>query len=426
MAIKSIKLKNPIWRVLLLALPLVALVGVYFFGKWCFANVLASRGNKVLAELMTEWAPSDPQTHLALAVLNQKTFLPDDFDKSLLEYEKATALSPHDFRLWLELGKARERNGDSIEAEKALRKALELAPNYAVVHWTLGNILLRRGETDEAFAEIRTAIEADPRYAAPTISTAWTIFDGDVAQIRRALGDSVSVNSALTLFLVKQKDYDNALAMWNALPEGEKKTNLKKTGEELFGEMTAAKKYRAALQIQKQISEPGAPEAQGFEVGKIFNGGFESNEKTEKKSVFDWQFGEGTPPQIGVDNQQKRGGNLSLVIIFNAPDGKLARTVSQTVVVEPGKRYAFETFYKSNLGKTSTTFKWEIINVADDKVLAVTEAISPNADWTNIRAEFVAPENAEAILVRLARDVCKSTSCPVSGRIWFDDFSLNQ
>jgi len=424
MAIKSIKLESPVWRVILPLIVIPCLAAVYFFGKWCFANAIASQGaNKELAEMMTEWAPSDPQTHFALAVLNQRTFLPEDFDKSLVEYQKATALSPNDYRLWVELGKARERNGDSIEAEKALRKALELAPNYAVVQWTLGNILLRQGKTDEAFVEIRKAVQGDSKYAAPTISTAWQIFEGDLAQIRQNLGDSVQVNSALALFLIKQQDYDNALAIWNALPEEEKKTTLKKTGEEIFNIMIAAKKYRAALQIQKQISESGA---EGFAVGKVFNGGFESNEKSAAKSVFDWQYGDGAQPQIGVDNQQKHDGNLSLVLVFNAPDGKISRTVSQIIPIEAGKRYVFEIFYKSELGKTSTTFKWEIVSVADEKVFAATGAVLPNSDWTSLRAEFTAPENSEAVGIRLVRDVCKITPCSVSGRIWFDDFSLSQ
>lgn len=423
MAIKSIKLENAAWRIVLPLAALIFLTAAYFVVKWCFANAVAAQGaSRELTEMMTEWAPSDPQTHYALAVLNQRTFLPDDFEKSLIEYEEATALSPNDYRLWVELGKARERNGDSIEAEKALRKALELAPNYAVVQWTLGNILLRQGKTEEAFVEIRKAVEGDSKYAAPTVSTAWAIFDGDIAQIRQNLGDSAQINSALALFLVKQKDYENALAIWSALPENEKKTTLRKNGEEIFNEMIAAKKYRAALQIQKQISES---ETEGFAVGKVFNGGFELNEKLSAKSVFDWQYGDGSQPQIGVDNQQKRGGNLSLVLVYNASDGNLTRTISQIIAVEAGKRYVFEAFYKSNL-KTSTTFKWEIVNVSGEKVLAATEAVLPSADWTSLKTEFTAPENAEAIGIRLARDVCKSTPCSVSGRIWFDDISINQ
>lgn len=424
MAIKSIKLQNPIWRIALLLIPIVCLTGVYFFGKWCFANAIASQKiNKELAEMTTEWAPSDPQTHFVLAVLNQRTFLPEDFDKSLVEYEKAAALSPNDYRLWIELGKARERNGDSIEAEKALRKAQELAPNYVSVQWTLGNILLRQGKTEEAFVEIRKAIEGDERYASPGITTAWQTFEGDVAQVRQHLGDSAQVNSALALFLVKQKDYDNALAIWNALPEDARKTNLRKDSDELFHEMIDAKKYRAALQIQKQISEP---DAGNFEVGKVFNGGFEANDKPEAASLFDWKYSEGSQPQIGVDNQQKHDGNLSLVLVFNSVDGKLLRTISQLIAVEAGKRHVLESFYKSNLGKSPTTFKWEVINAADEKVLASSTAIAPTADWTNLKVEFTAPENVDAVTIRFVRDVCNSTSCSVSGRVWLDDISLSQ
>jgi len=145
--IKSIKLESASTRTVLVIAGLCCLTASFFFAKWCFANAIATQALlKEVAELSVVLAPNDPQTHYALAVLNEKTFLPEDLTKSLAEFEQATALAPHDFRLWLALGKARERRGDAAGAELALRRTSELAPNYAQIQWTLGNILLRRGK----------------------------------------------------------------------------------------------------------------------------------------------------------------------------------------------------------------------------------------------------------------------------------------
>ena len=387
MSIKSIKLESSAKRVASLVFALLCLTGAVFCAKWCFANTIATQSTyspdraapKDLAELAVYLAPSDPLTHYVLGVLNEKSFLPEDLPKSLAEYEKATALSPYDFRLWLGLGKARERSGDAAGAENALRKAIELAPNYAEVRWMFGNILLRQDKFAEAFAEIRNAVENDSKFTAQAVATASDMFDGDLAQIRQNFGDSARINSALAAFLARRKRFDEAVEAWNSLPENEKNTTFKETGEELYREMIAAKKYRAAMQIKKQN-----PDAASRSAGKIVNGGFEEDIKAANQSVFEWQIAEGLKPQIGVDNQQKRGGNLSLLIIFNSSDGKDFRTISQTVAVESGKKYVFETFYKSAL-KTSATLKWEIADASDGKVLASTEAVSGNSDWTGLK-----------------------------------------
>jgi tetratricopeptide (TPR) repeat protein len=419
--IKSIKLQTFASRIFLIFAGFACLTLFFFFAKWCFANALASKADtKEIAELTTQLAPSDPQTHYSLAVLSEKTFLPEDLPKSLAEYEQAAALSPDDYRFWFALGKARERNGDAPGAESALRKSLEFAPNYAQVQWALGNVLLRQGKIDEAFVEIRRAAEGDAKLANPTVSSAWQIFDGDLAQVKQNIGDSAQTNSALATFLAKQKRFDEAIEIWNALPAEEKKIGLKQSGEEFFREMLAAKRFRDALQIKTEIGE-----TENFAPGKLSNGGFETEVKTKDASVFEWQIADGLQPQIGFDDAQKRGGNRSLVVVFNSATGKDFRWISQTVAVESGKSYRFEMFYKADL-KTAATLKWEIVDASSDKILATTNSTLANSDWTNLQVEFTASETTQAVMVRLVREVCKSGICPIAGKIWFDDFLVIQ
>ena len=420
MAVKSIKIETLAARAVLLAAALVFLVGTVFFVRWYFANAIATNTDlREIADFAVGLAPGDPQAHYTLAVLSGRIFAPEYLEQSLTEHEKAAALAPNDFRVWLGLGRTRERVGDAAGAELALRKSLELAPNYSQVRWTLGNILLRRGKTSEAFAEIRGAAQSDAAFVNPAIVTAWQIFDGNLAQIKQNVGDSKQTNSALAAFIARQKRFDEALEIWNALPDEERKTTFKETGEQLYREFLAAKKYRDALQIRSQI---GGSDAEQPVVGQVVNGGFEREVKPRDADIFEWQIADGSKPQIGFDDIQKQSGNRSLVIIFNSPDGRDFRGISQTVLVEAGKNYRFETFYKSDL-KTSAALNWEIVNTTDGKILATTGAVLPNANWTNLKAEFTAA-NTEAVTLRLAREICKSFICPISGKVWFDDFSL--
>ncbi len=421
MATRSIKLNSTALRAIVPFLAVLCVIFTYFGAKWFFANTIAARAiYKEIADFSVNLAPNDPQTHFASAVLHEKTFLPEDLPKSLAEYEQAVALSPSDYRLWFELGKARERNGDPPEAEKALRKALALAPNYSQVQWALGNFLLRQGKSEEAFAEIRKAAETDKTFANPAVASAWQLFQGDTARIKSYVGDSANLKAAFALVLAKEKRFDESFEVWNSLSEAARKSDFKANGDEIYQMMIEAKKYRAALQIYSNNTDS---DDKKIALGRVTNGGFEAdNPKTP--GVFEWQIAEGVEPQIGIDNTQKHGGNISLKLIFNSSDGKALRTVSQTVVVEAHKKYVFETFYKSEL-KTSATVKWELVDAADNKVLASTETVSANADWTSLKAEFVVPETTEAVTIRLVRATCNTTLCPISGKLWFDDFSLN-
>jgi len=420
MSVKSIKLETIAQRALLLGAGFVFLISIVFFVRWCFGYSLATQAiSKELAEFAVNLAPNAPQTHFTLAVLNEQTFLLEDLQKSLTEYEKATALAPHDYRLWFALGKARERSGDAVGAELALKKAVELAPSYSRLRWAYGNIILRQGKTAEGFAEMRRAAESEKTFINPLVATAWQIFDGDITQIKQNIGDSTQINFVLPSFLAKQNRFDEAFAIWNSLPVEAKKTTFKENGEEFFKQLIEVKKYRDALRVKTQIRES---DTENFAVGVISNGGFETDIKPNA-DIFGWQIADGVQPQIGFDVIQKQGGNQSLVVVFNSPNGQDFRSLSQTVVVESGKSYGLEAVFKSNL-KTTATFKWEIVDASDGKVLAATEAVATNADWTSLKADFTVPENTQAVTIRLARDICKTTACPISGKIWFDDFNL--
>ena len=421
MPVKTFKIENVKHLAVLVCAGLLCAALAAFAVKWCFANTVAARSDsKELADFTTRLAPADPQAHYALAVLSERTFLPEDFEKSLAAYETAAALSPNDYLLWLELGKARERSGDAAGAENALRKALELAPHYSTIHWTLGNALFRQGRADEGFAFIRRAAEADDKFVAPAISTARQISGGDFSQILQMFGDAPRLRAALAVSLAGEKRFDEALQVWNALPAAEKRTSLKESGGQIYSRLLEEKRFREAMAVQASIEDE-----QNFAAGKINNGDFESNIKSQNAGLFEWQIAQGLQPQIGVDDQQRRGGTQSLVIFFNSSTGKEFRQISQTVAVEAGKSYALEAFYKSDL-KAPATLRWEIADAADGKVLASTEPVAEKADWASLSAEFTASENTQAIVVRLARADCKSPICPIAGRVWFDDFALRE
>ena len=108
--IDQLKLFNtePVWQRLLLFVPVaLILTGVWVAARWFIGNTMASYPADVrMARSATRLAPDNPQAHYTLGVFNKNGFLPEELDKSLMRYKRATSLSPNDYRLWLELGQA--------------------------------------------------------------------------------------------------------------------------------------------------------------------------------------------------------------------------------------------------------------------------------------------------------------------------------
>jgi len=421
MGLGLIRSESKFARPLLVVAAIVCVVFTWYSSRWYFANGVSNRVEiKELADLMVDIAPSDPQTHFAAAVLYDKTFDPADARRALAEYENAAVLTPHNYLSWLELGKARERSGDAAGAEKAFLRATELAPNYADVQWAYGNFLLRSGRSDDGFARIRRAASSRPEYLSAAAVTAMTILDGDIERVRGALGDSPPVNAALSTFLLGQAREADAATAWDRIPADEKRTTYKQNGETLLSQLAGKHQFRLASRVAAGVfGDNGRPQA----TGQIANGGFESEIKINDTRLFNWQFGNGSSPQINLSDSPKHLGSLSLFLNFNTMQAADMRQIAQTIAVDPGTSFSFEAWYRSDL---KGSVAWEIVDACENKPMVRTPAIGSSTDWVRASADFTVPLSCDGVTVRLVRDGCISSVCPISGKLWFDDISLSR
>lgn len=426
MALKLIKLEPKIAKLTLVALGLTCIVTSFFFVRWNFANAVSSRLDlkRPESKLVIDWliglGPSDPQTHHAAAALFEKTFDPSDLSRSLAEYETAAALSPNNYLMWVSLGRARNLDGDAAGSEAALKRALELAPNYAAVQWTYGNLLIRQGEADDGFKLAAKAAQSNTDYARSFVVTALQIFDGDVEKTRTAVGDSEAVSVALTSTLSGQGRFAEAVDSWAKLSADAKADSQKKLSEKLAEQLVTAKQFRLASRVLASI-QPDA--ANRPTVGQITNGGFEPGIKLRGAGAFEWQIADGAEPQIGQSNVQRRSGEFGLFFLFNSFETSNFRSVSQTVAVVPGAPYEFEGFYRSDL-KATASLKIEIVDAVTGATLVNTPPLALAGDWTTMKLKFTAPVGSDGIVVRLTREGCAGLACRITGRLSFDDFSL--
>ena len=412
------------WQRWLLFIPaiLILLATIRAAGWFAGDSIAANAPETDAATAAIDFAPDDAAAHFAWANTKANSFDFNELPLAVGAYERAAALSPNDFRYWAALGKMRERVGDEVGAEKAVRKSVELAPNYTQVRWQFGNILLRRDKRAEAVAELRRATDSDPRFAPYFINlVAQFTPREEQANLPAVVGDSIPVRAALVNFYATDKNFDRALETWQKLPDKEKR----EAGEQFYKTLLANQKFRTALAVKNQT---GASQSTLNQIGQFTNGDFESDalDAGTTTNEFYWQIAAGAQPVIAFDQRQKHNGARSLIMDYNSISGADFRGIAQTLAVEPNTKYQLELWAKTADWKSGSPFYWEIVG-ANNQVLSKTNQIAAgNIDWQMLSAQFAVADQPEAVTVRLARATCAIPPCAVIGKVWFDDFNLKK
>ena len=419
----------PSLRWVLILPALLALTGAWFAIRWYVGSTIAEYTSTPdadgieMARLATRWSPDDPLTHWRLGFLQEKNFSAENLAAAVREYQLAVEVEPNDFRYWMELGRALEAAGDIENGEKALRRAVELAPSYSHPRWQYGNLLLRQGRVDEAFAQLSQAAEADSQMEPPVFGLATQMFDGDIDKISRAL-PSASLRLHFALSLVGSGKPGQALQVVNTVSAADRKTEPEAIND-LIKAFTQGHHYRAALallrDVQADASQLPAPES-------IWNGGFELPLTYRDQALFHWLINPSSQVQIAADNVSHHSGGKSLHITFKSTNKLESIPISQTVIVEPDTQYRLQ-FYQRSKDLTTASVPLVVVDDAEGKGLASAPPFpSGTSDWQLVTVNFKTKSAEDGILITLYRNPCsdKGTICPIFGDIWYDDFSLQR
>lgn len=363
-------------------------------------------------------APLDPNAHFNRAVvlwaLNRQP-------EALEEYERAAALRPRDYYLWMILGSSRDQTDDEQGALAALRQAVETAPFYAQPRWQFGNVLFRAGQSEEGFNEMRRAALSDQTFLANMIDLAWGATNKDPAATAQLVQpDAKHWRVALAHFFARRGQPAEALKLYRAagtLPEQERQT--------LINELLAAKGYAEAYEVwaagDDKTTRPG--------TAQITNGSFETQLSFDETG-FGWQFvrAENTL-KISLDTTEPRAGAHSLRLDWNGNPPPTTPVISQLVLVEPNTRYRLS-FALRTQEIVSGGLPFLIVtdkSGSDNQTLAQSKPLPKGTNnWQDYSVEFVTAAGTRAILVGLQRESCGGDPCPIFGRLWLDNFTLQK
>ena len=424
--IKIIDSKNIVMRLILVGAVLLALAFGWYAIRWQLGNMLAELtiptdpNAKSIAALAVSLAPSDPIANWFAANTEADIFTPEKAEISLLAYEKAVRLAPHDFRWWIQLGRSYEQAEKDEKAEKALLYAVELAPNYTFPHWQLGNFYLRQGRDTEAFVELKKAADNNSVYREQVFSIAWEFYDKDTAKLEQLAGNTSEGKAGLAKFYAAKERPEDSLRVWNSLSDEERQKHeeiAKLIAQALYDKRF----FRSSVKFVSQLGIESNARAEAFE-----NAGFETELKNEGKIYFGWRVLPTEKVEVKTDPNRKHEGIRSLRVMFSGFSGIELYNIYQLVAVQSSTRYRLSFWARTENLKSAGTPTIEIVNANDDRIITVSKAVPTETnDWQQIQIEFATPANSEGITVRLGRAYC-GNMCPVVGTLWLDDFNLEK
>jgi tetratricopeptide (TPR) repeat protein len=363
------------------------------------------------ADQAVRLATSDPDAHRTRAIVLSRLQMSAEATESL---EAATSLRYRDDYLWLELGKAKEESGDTEGALAAFDQAVRWAPYYAHTHWQRGNLLLRMGRSTEAFAELRNAASVNRNYLPNLIDLAWGISREDV----KTAGELIDINDdaerlAFIRFLARKGKGKSVIDQVGLLS-----TPLsRETKDELARLLFAAHAFRDAFALRSDSSAQA-----------IFNGGFEEQIVLDDNAFGGWVLSpQEAKNKLSINVSEKSAGARSLQINFGGDWTPGTPLLSQTVLVEPNKSYRvfFSVMTKDVVTGGPPVFT--VNDAANNQLLGKSENLpAETTPWAKLNFEFTTLATSEAAVIRLQRNNCDSSPCPIFGVLWLDEIYIER
>ncbi|HKZ77737.1 MAG TPA: tetratricopeptide repeat protein [Pyrinomonadaceae bacterium] len=379
-----------------------------------FITYAAKMGNLAAANESVRLAPSDAESHFVRAEVLKFSGAAND---ALAELERAVALRPRDYYLWLELGLTRDELDDHAGALVAFNKAVDLAPYYAQPRWQRGNLLLRNGQFNEAFADLRRAAGSNPDLLPNVMDLAWGVSRQD-AKLTEQLAGISSERGRLMFaqFLASRGNASDALAQFRTVKDVSQEARHK-----LVEQLIADWSFEEAFAVWSD-SEAGTR----VQALTVQDGSFEGS-LGFGAAGFSWDISRSIPAvKMALDASHPHSGLKSLQVEFRGEPPADRLMLSQLILVEPSGKYRLN-FAARTQELVTGSLPLMVINDARDKSMRL-GASAPlgqgTRDWQVFTFEFTAGPETRAVVLSLRREICQTQPCPIFGSVWLDSFSI--
>lgn len=390
--------------------------------KYALATTATTTPLITPADEAVQLTPNDPEAHFSRAQVLWSGGLTSEAEQ---EYERATALRPRDYYLWMLLGTSRDQIEDEKGALAALTEAVRMSPFYAKPRWQFGNVLFRAGQREEAFKEMRRAALSDQTYLPNMIDLAWGASNNDPVVAEQLIQpDRKHWRVALARFFARHGRPAESLRLYRAvgtLAETERRL--------LIGELLAAKGFAEAYEVWAASDNASNRQSPQGGLAHITNGSFETQLSFDETG-FGWQF-ERSPDtlQFSLDTAEPRAGSYSLRLDWNGNAPANTPVTTQLVLVEPNTRYQLNFAVRTKEIVSAGLPLLVLIDKSsnDNHVLAKSETFPKgSSNWQEYSVSFTTGSDTHAVLISVQREICGPDPCPIFGKLWLDNFLLRK
>ena len=420
------------WLLLVLALTAAMSLLVWHNLSIRFISDTRFELNKAALDSLYRSIPNSPRLNLRLALLHLSEVTANESALNDAEFHARAAVNHWlwDYRAQQVLGTILEMRGDEAGAEQALRKSVNLSPNYTRANWALGNLLLRQGRVGESIAMLRrAALSSDDLYL-QIYEMLWQVSGGNIGPLRELAVDNTTAQLILVRYLFDRSLPDQAFELFRSIDRSARLRSSKT--DWLISQLVAAGAISAARQLwADMMTEQGAATVAG-----IWNGNFELEtyldtvdtlDRPKIAEYFDWRFAPSIYARIGIDAISAGNGQRSLRLSFVGHDTTTLRDeVRQPIYLRPGGRYQLEFSYRTRDLQTPEGPRVAIMSGAETVASSLPVPTGSVDGWQRASFQFVAPADDRPKHLAIIRIPKFSYDDPTRGSVWFDDLTLRE
>ena len=393
---------------------LCATVLSVWFGYSRLENSLAKNSlDQSFARNDSAKIPFDADFYETKAFINDNSGNPAIASENL---RQAIRYRPKDYGLWLNLARI-ENSQNQSAAETYFREAIRLAPHYGEPYFYYGNFLVAANQKAVGFGNLRRAFERRPPYFKDVVALAWRESGENADETIKILSPLDTLEKEkLGEFLLDQKQYAAVAAL--VCREEDATAETRDRFVRIFLEK---RQYNLANQIRRRECD-----LKNSLENNFADGDFETGELYEGFG-FGWRVADLPETiRIGLDDENKSHGGNSLGFIFNGNSEPSQPMLSQIIVVEKNRQYQLSFDFRTEKIVTGGVPVVQLILKKHDADFVYKEIKIPlnQTDWKNSTTAIKTDAQTEAVEIRLTRQTCQQSNCPIFGRLWLDNFVL--
>jgi tetratricopeptide (TPR) repeat protein len=345
--------------------------------------------------------------------------LTQQLQEAVDSYGTAVALNSNESGYWIRLAAADDLLGFAARSRAALQNALAVDPKNPNVAWAAGNFFVTEGDVDSGLKEFRVVLENSPVLAGPALELCWQLRPDVDSLLRDAIPPNSGNYSSFLEFLMSKGDNDSAAKVWGRMAGLHQTVSLGVVFDYvhyLIGRNRPQQARTVWLQASDlanlknyQTSSENVIANANFSF-PILNGGF------------DWSYEKRSDVTLALDPTEPHLGSPSLLISYDSR-GLEDSGIGQLISVEPGTRYQFSAFFKTQSMQGAGGPHFILHDFYSDESLFTGEELKDSAGWGQVTGEFKTGPETRLLRLRISRVPAGS---PIRGKLWIDNVRLQR